>query len=348
MRKIIISYRRADSDAIAGRIRDRLASHFGENSIFMDIDSIPFGTDFRDYIRDALFDGDVLVAVVGPKWLGPGKGAHLRIQEENDPIRIEVETALDRGIAVIPVLVNGALMPKPSELPSTLANFAFRNAAEVDSGRDFHPHMDRLLRSIDQILQAKGKASAPTGSVSAPGAVADLVSAPLEIARAPEPAEPKREPPPAPAVPAALVSAAVAVTEPPPLQPVPPRGKPKAAASVIALAAGGGAVFAAALAGVAIWFYGRPAPPIVPSVTPPVQQQQQQQATATQKPRPVVEPGCPGTPAFRDDFRTVDPGWELGDSTHYVDGQLAIKSCAQHLRFRALSLAPLQECDDLP
>ena len=157
MRKIIISYRRADSDAIAGRIRDRLASHFGENSIFMDIDSIPFGTDFRDYIRDALFDGDVLVAVVGPKWLGPGKGAHLRIQEENDPIRIEVETALDRGIAVIPVLVNGALMPKPSELPSTLANFAFRNAAEVDSGRDFHPHMDRLLRSIDQILQAKGK-----------------------------------------------------------------------------------------------------------------------------------------------------------------------------------------------
>jgi hypothetical protein len=57
-----------------------------------------------------------------------------------------------------------------------------------------------------------------------------------------------------------------------------------------------------------------------------VQQQQQQQATATQKPRPVVEPGCPGTPAFRDDFRTVDPGWELGDSTHYVDGQLAIKA----------------------
>lgn len=114
MRKIIISYRRADSDAIAGRIKDRLASHFGESSIFMDIDSIPFGTDFRDYIRDALFDSDVLVAVVGPKWLGPGKGAHLRIKEENDPIRIEVETALDRGIAVIPVLVNGALMPKPA------------------------------------------------------------------------------------------------------------------------------------------------------------------------------------------------------------------------------------------
>src|SRR5262245_41296395 len=163
MLKIIISYRRADSDAIAGRIRDRLASHFGEDSIFMDIDSIPLGTDFRDYVRDALFDSDVLVAVVGPKWLGPGKGTHLRIKEENDPIRIEVETALDRGIAVIPVLVSGALMPKPSELPSTLSNFAFRNAAEVDAGRDFHPHMDRLIHSIDHIFQAKGNSSEHAG-----------------------------------------------------------------------------------------------------------------------------------------------------------------------------------------
>src|SRR5581483_8594096 len=130
MPKIIIAYRRADSDAIAGRIRDRLASHFGNDAIFMDIDSIPFGTDFRDHIRSALFDSDVMVAVVGPKWLGPGKGSHLRIKEENDPIRIEVETALERGIAVIPALVSGAIMPKPSELPASLENFAFRNAAE--------------------------------------------------------------------------------------------------------------------------------------------------------------------------------------------------------------------------
>jgi hypothetical protein len=70
MRKIIISYRRADSDAIAGRIRDRLANHFGDSSIFMDIDSIPFGTDFRDCIRDPLLDSDILIAIVGPKWLG--------------------------------------------------------------------------------------------------------------------------------------------------------------------------------------------------------------------------------------------------------------------------------------
>jgi hypothetical protein len=53
MAKIVISYRRSDSDAIAGRIRDRLASHFGEESLFMDIDNIPFGTDFREHIKNA-------------------------------------------------------------------------------------------------------------------------------------------------------------------------------------------------------------------------------------------------------------------------------------------------------
>ena len=179
--------------------------------------------------------------------------------------------------------------------------------------------MDRLIRSIDQILLAKGKAAAATSSVSAPNAVADAGSTPAEAARAAEPAEPKREPPPAP-VAAALVSAAAAgVTEPPPVpplvQPVPPSGKPKAAASVIALAAGGGAAFAAALAGVAIWFYARPAPPVVPPVTQPVQQrapqpQQQPQPQPTHaRPNPSW-PGCPGTPAFHDDFKTVDPGWE--------------------------------------
>jgi hypothetical protein len=63
MTHIIISYRRADSDAIAGRIRDKLATHFGENSVFMDIDSIPFGIDFREHIQQAPAQNDILVAV---------------------------------------------------------------------------------------------------------------------------------------------------------------------------------------------------------------------------------------------------------------------------------------------
>src|SRR5437868_6321074 len=136
MTHIIISYRRADSDAIAGRIKDRLLSHFGDGSIFMDIDSIPFGLDFRDQIQEALAENDILVAIIGPKWTGPMKGGQTRIMEETDPVRIEIETALKNGKVVIPVLVAGAAMPDPAELPEGVRSLAFRNAAEVDAGRD--------------------------------------------------------------------------------------------------------------------------------------------------------------------------------------------------------------------
>ena len=172
MPHIIISYRRADSDAIAGRIRDRLANHFGENSVFMDIDSIPFGTDFRQYIQEALAQNDILVAVIGPKWLGPGKDGHLRIAEETDPVRIELETALKKGSPVIPVLVGGATMPTPSELPASLIDLSYRNAAEVDAGRDFHQHMDRLIRSMDHILERTSKSPAEASSKAGKSTVA--------------------------------------------------------------------------------------------------------------------------------------------------------------------------------
>src|SRR5262245_42428174 len=112
MPKIVISYRRQDSEAIAGRIRDRLVGRYGAESVFMDIDSIPYGLDFRVQIEEALRYTDVLVAIIGPKWTGVSRGRRARIREDNDPVRVEVERALISGIAVVPVLVNGAKMPK--------------------------------------------------------------------------------------------------------------------------------------------------------------------------------------------------------------------------------------------
>jgi hypothetical protein len=157
MPKIIISYRRADSGVITGRIRDRLAQHYGEGSIFLDIDNIPFGMDFRKNVADALAKNDLLLAVIGPDWLGTsGLASGLgRIHDQDDPVRLEVETALQRGIPTIPVLVGGASMPSADELPDTLKSLSYQNAAEVDSGRDFHAHMDRLIGSMDAALKGK-------------------------------------------------------------------------------------------------------------------------------------------------------------------------------------------------
>jgi hypothetical protein len=158
---LLISYRRSDSDAIAGRIRDNIAMHFGESSVFMDIDSVPFGTDFRESINAALGRTDMVLAIIGKNWLGTGKDGRPRVWEEGDPVRFEIESTLKLSIPVIPILVQGATMPAADELPPSLRDFSFRNAVTVDSGRDFHPHLDRLIRSMEHSLEGRA-GPAPT------------------------------------------------------------------------------------------------------------------------------------------------------------------------------------------
>jgi TIR domain len=154
MSKIIVSYRRSDSAAITGRIFDRLVDRYGEQSVFMDIDAIPYGTDFRHHIQNALRDADILLAVIGPTWLGKMPDGRSRIQDEADPVRVEVEAALKQGLTVIPLLVDSATMPGAADLPDSIRDFAYINAAPIDIGRDFRQHMERLTRSIDGIVGA--------------------------------------------------------------------------------------------------------------------------------------------------------------------------------------------------
>lgn len=151
MPKIAISYRRTDTEVMAGRIRDRLADRYGEDAVFMDIDDIPFGKDFRVHISEAIVQSDVLLVIVGQRWLGAGRGGIRRIDDETDFVRLEVETAISNSVPIIPVLVGPARMPQSAQLPESLKNFVFLNAALVDTGRDFRQHMERLIRSIDQI-----------------------------------------------------------------------------------------------------------------------------------------------------------------------------------------------------
>jgi hypothetical protein len=152
MAKITISYRRDDSMDITGRIFDRLTSRYGRETVFRDIDSIPPGLDFREHIRASIEDSDVLMVVVGPRWMGGSRHGHPRIHAETDYVRIEVEAALNRHIPVIPLLVGGADMPQPSQLPENIREFAYRNAVQIDSGRDFDHHMNGLIRATDKIL----------------------------------------------------------------------------------------------------------------------------------------------------------------------------------------------------
>ena len=160
MSKLFISYRHDDSADITGRLHERLLGHFGGGSIFLDIDTIPIGMDFRRCIGDAVNQCDVLLAVIGDHWLGarfadgPQQGSR-RLEDPNDYVRIEIESALARGIPVVSLLVGKATMPGEALLPDGLRELAFRNAAEVRSGLDFPAHVDRLINRLEKLLALK-------------------------------------------------------------------------------------------------------------------------------------------------------------------------------------------------
>src|SRR5262249_27774744 len=175
MSKIIISYRRADSAATAGRIFDRLAMHYGDDAVFMDVDKIPFGTDFGAHVGRVLAGGDIRRAVMGPSWLAKAADGTSRVMDEADPVRVEIETALRQKTHIIPVLVDGASMPSVADLPDALRDLAYLNAAPIDVGRDFRTHMERLIRSIDEMLGRARPARVQVGKRRSPARFA-LVS----------------------------------------------------------------------------------------------------------------------------------------------------------------------------
>src|SRR5258705_4080847 len=118
--------------AWAGRLHDRLAQTFGRDKLFMDVDHIPAGTDFVAHLNSQVAECDVVLVVIGPNWLSAkDESGGRRLDNPDDFVAIEIAAALARDIRVIPVLVDGARMPKASELPETLKALARRQAVDV-------------------------------------------------------------------------------------------------------------------------------------------------------------------------------------------------------------------------
>lgn len=152
MPSIFISYRRSDSHADVGRIYDRLAAHFGKAAVFKDVDDIPPGVDFRDYLNRTLNQCEVLLAVIGPSWLtATDAQGRRRLDNPADWVRVEIEEALCRDdVLVVPLLVSYAALPQPNELPESLQDLAYRNYREARPDPDFHKDMGRLIDGLEQ------------------------------------------------------------------------------------------------------------------------------------------------------------------------------------------------------
>jgi WD40 repeat protein len=150
--RVFISYRREETAYPAGWLYDRLVEHLGQGQVFKDVDSIELGDDFVEVITAAVADCDVLLALIGNRWLTiTGDDGRRRLEEPDDFVRLEIEAALTRGIRVIPVLVDGARMPRAADLPPSLAKLVRRQALELSPSR-FDFDTGRLLRVLDSSL----------------------------------------------------------------------------------------------------------------------------------------------------------------------------------------------------
>lgn len=173
MSGIFISYRREESEGYAGRLRDRLVQEFGQEHVFMDVDTIEPGVDFIDVVEKAVAAVDVLLCVIGKKWLTiEDKDGNRRLENPTDLVRLEVAAALKRNIRVIPVLVWGATMPSANELPSDLSTLTRRNAVELHH-TGFHAGVNRLVDTVkkqmgDLVDDAENQDSDEKGISGAP------------------------------------------------------------------------------------------------------------------------------------------------------------------------------------
>lgn len=145
--KIFISYRRSESAAHAGRLSDQLRSHFGTHVIFIDIESIEPGRDFVEAIEDAVSSCRILLAIIGRQWLTCANEHGRRLDDPKDFVRLELATALKRGLRVIPVLVQGAAMPREQDLPDEIAPLARKQAWEVSDLR-WNQDVGNLIEKI--------------------------------------------------------------------------------------------------------------------------------------------------------------------------------------------------------
>jgi hypothetical protein len=134
-RKVFISYRRDDAAGFSHAIHDRLVEHLPREQVFMDVHGIEPGADFVRRLESVVDSCDVLLALIGRRWAGESETGSERIHDPHDWVRIEIGTAIRRGVRVIPVLLDGASMPPAESLPEELRPLVRMNAADVRTTR---------------------------------------------------------------------------------------------------------------------------------------------------------------------------------------------------------------------
>lgn len=150
MPRFFLSYRRDDSAGFAGRLADDLEARFGVGSVFRDVDDITPGADFVDALDHQLRIVDVVLVMIGPRWLDMA-----RLNDAGDFVRREIDSALASGKPVLPLLVGGAQMPAQAALPANLQPLTRRQAVSL-SDADWKRDVDELAGTLARMAPDTG------------------------------------------------------------------------------------------------------------------------------------------------------------------------------------------------
>ncbi len=175
MSRIVISYRRKDTAGYVRLLYERLSAEFEGEQIFLDIRKIEIGEDFVEAIERAIAASDVVIAIIGPRWVTIADAdGNRRLDNPHDHVRLEIALALKHGKRVVPVLVSGARMPSPEELPEELVSICRRNALSVSEEWN-DTDVDRLVDTLHKFLRGpdEGQREEPRSGRDAASSKAD-------------------------------------------------------------------------------------------------------------------------------------------------------------------------------
>ncbi len=186
MSAIFLSYRRDDSSGYAGRLFDNLSERFGRERVFMDIETLEPGLDFVAGIDRAVESCGAVIAMIGPNWIKAQDGeGRRRLDDPHDFIRLEITTALTRGVRVIPVLVHNASMPPERELPEPLRPLRRLQACEISDNR-WEFDVRRLADVLEPlIVEPEESPTAARVAAAAPAGVTRTTTTPVAKVRRP-------------------------------------------------------------------------------------------------------------------------------------------------------------------
>lgn len=173
---IFVNYRRSDSSGESALLAERLIMTYGRRRVFFDVRAIAAGTDYERALEKARLSAKAMLAVIGPDWVSATtEDGRRRLELDDDPVRIEIQAALNKGAAIIPILVKGSSMPPARDLPKTIKEIARIQAHRIDH-ETFERDFEELKRQLDAILLSRsaGRTSRANGAghIATGGAVA--------------------------------------------------------------------------------------------------------------------------------------------------------------------------------